>query len=245
MIFAKLVDLYAGYGFQIRSSMSPFLLTKISNSPAEDGTFTYAIKDGVNIGHSGGGISLSEVALMEDIGQVYAPKRIFAIGCSFGWSTLALAMAMPGAKIVAIDIGLGMGKDGLALTNRIATEKSYNVTGVLGASPADVPAAVASHLDGPVDMVFIDADHTNEAQSADFEGILPFCAPDAVFVFHDVVVCQMLDSFKAIAAKMPGHKPRILTRTASGMGILVPHGKLPELHRVLDAYCDPFGVVPV
>ena len=64
MIFAKLVDLYASYGFQIRSSMSPFLLSKISNSPAEDGTFTYAIKDGVNIGHSGGGISGSEVSLV-------------------------------------------------------------------------------------------------------------------------------------------------------------------------------------
>ena len=63
----------------------------------------------MRIRHSGGGISLSEVALMEDIGQVYAPKRIFAIGCSFGWSTLALAMAMPKAKIVAIDIGLGIG----------------------------------------------------------------------------------------------------------------------------------------
>jgi predicted O-methyltransferase YrrM len=245
MISAKLVDLYASYGFQIRSSMSPFLLTKISNSPAEDGTFTYAIKDGVNIGHSGGGISLSEVALMEDIGQVYAPQRVFAIGCSFGWSTLALAMAMPKAKIVAIDIGLGMGKDGLELTNRIATERNYNVTDVLGASPADVPATVAAHLDGPVDMVFIDADHTNEAQTADFEGILPFCAPDAVFVFHDVMVCQMLDSFRAIAARLPGHKARILTRTASGMGVLAPSGKLPELHHILDIYCDPFGVVAV
>lgn len=245
MIFVKLVDLYARYGFQIRSSMSPFLLSKISNSPAEDGTFTYAIKDGVNIGHSGGGISLSEVALMEDIGQVYAPRRIFAIGCSFGWSTLALAMAMPKAKIVAIDIGLGMGKEGLALTNRIATENGFDVTGVLGASPVDVPAAVAAHLDGPVDMVFIDADHTNEAQSADFAGILPFCAPDAVFVFHDVMVCQMLPSFKEIAAQLPGHKPRILTRTASGIGVLVPKDKLPELHHILDVYSDPFGVIPV
>lgn len=245
MLFVELVELYARYGFQIRSSISPFMLTKISNSPADDGTFTYAIKDGVNIGHSGGGISLSEVSLVEAVGKVYAPKRIFAIGCSFGWSTLALAKAMPAAKIVAIDIGLGMGREGLELTNRIAKENGYNVTGVLGASPTDVPATVKTHLDGPVDMVFIDADHSNEAQTADFEGILPFCAPDAVFVFHDVVVCQMLDSFKAIAAKMPGHKARILTRTASGMGVLTPHGKLPDLNRVLDAYCDPFGVVPV
>lgn len=245
MLFVDLVEIYARYGYTIRSSISPFLLKSISASPAEDGTFTYAIKDGVNIGHSGGGVSLSEVALIEDMGRVYAPRRIFAIGCSFGWSTLALAKAMPGAKIVAIDIGLGMGRDGLELTNRIARENGLDVTGVLGASPADVPATVTAHLDGPIDMVFIDADHTDAAQTADFEGIRPFCAADAVYVFHDVMVCNMLDSFKGIAARMPGHRPRILTRTASGMGTLVPHDAHAPLHRILDAYCDPFGVVTV
>jgi predicted O-methyltransferase YrrM len=245
MLFVDLVELYGRYGYTIRSSISPFLLKSISVNPAEDGTFTYAIKDGLNIGHSGGGISLSEVALLEDIGKVYRPSRIFAIGCSFGWSTIALAKAIPGARIVAIDVGLGMGKEGLALTNRIAAEHGLAVTGVLGASPGDVPAAVERHLDGPVDMVFVDADHTNEAQTADFLGIQPFCAADAVYVFHDVMVCNMLDSFKAIAARMPGHRPRILTRTASGMGTLVPRDAHAPLHRILDAYCDPFGMVAV
>jgi hypothetical protein len=245
VLFVKLIDLYAKYGFQIRSSISPFLLTKLSNRVEEDGTFTYAIKEGSNIGCSGGGISLSEVALVEDIGAVYSPKRIFAIGCSFGWSTFALSLAMPGAKIVAIDIGLGLGKEGLALTNRIAGENNMPVIGVLGASPDDVPATFGAHFNAPIDMVFIDADHTNEAQTADFEGIRPFCAPDAVYMFHDVMVCKMLESFKTIAASMPCHKPRILTRTASGIGILTPRDSHRELHKVLDAYCDPFGVVAV
>jgi len=245
MLFVKLVELYGRYGYTIRSSISPFLLSKISNNPAEDGTFTYAIKEGVNIGHSGGGISLSEVSLFEDIGQVYSPKRVYCVGCSFGWSTLAIAMAMPGAKIVALDIGLGMGKEGLALTNRIASENGFDVTGVLGASPKDTGGALAAHFDGPPDMVFIDADHTNEAQTADFLGARPHCTPDTVYVFHDVMVCQMLDSFREIAAQLPDHKPRILSRTASGMGFLVPKGKFPDLHRILDAYCDPVGAVAV
>jgi hypothetical protein len=156
MLFVKLVGLYGRYGFTIRSSISPFLLTKLSLNSAEDGTFTYAFREGSNIGNLGGGISMSEVALIEDVGQVYAPKRIFAIGCSFGWSTLALALAMPNAKIVAIDIGMGNGKEGLALTNQIAKENGLNVTGILGASPDDLAATVAAHLDGPIDMVFIE-----------------------------------------------------------------------------------------
>jgi predicted O-methyltransferase YrrM len=245
MLFVDLVELYARYGFAIRSSISPFLLTKLSNSPADDGTFTYAIRDGVNIGHSGGGISLSEVAFLEDLGRVYRPRRIFAIGCSFGWSTIALAKAMPGARVTAIDIGLGMGKDGLALTNRIAGENRLAVTAVLGASPGDVPKIVAAHLDGPVDLVFIDADHTDEAQLADFEGIVPHCAPDAVYLFHDVMVCHMLESFKRIAAAMPGHAPRILSRTASGMGTLVPRDMSADVHRIFEAYCDPFGRISI
>jgi predicted O-methyltransferase YrrM len=245
MLFVKLVELYGRYGFSIRSSISPFLLTKLSLNSAEDGTFTYAFREGTNIGNLGGGINMSEVALIEDIGQVCAPKRIFAIGCSFGWSTLALALAMPEAKIVAIDIGMGNGKEGLALTNQIARENGFDVTGILGASPDDLAATVAAHFDAPIDMVFIDADHTNEAQSKDFFGIRPHCAADAVYMFHDVMVCQMLPSFKEIAAAAPTHKARVLTRTASGIGILAPKDSHAELHRVLDAYCDPYGAVPV
>jgi predicted O-methyltransferase YrrM len=245
MLFVKLVELYGRYGFTIRSSMSPFLLTKLSLNSAEDGTFTYAFREGTNIGNLGGGINMSEVGLIEDIGQVYTPKRIFAIGCSFGWSTLALALAMPKAKIVAIDIGMGNGKEGLALTNQIARENGFDVTGVLGSSPGDLAATVAQHFDAPIDMVFIDADHTNEAQSADFAGIRPHCASDALYMFHDVMVCQMLPSFKAIAASMPTHKPRVLSRTASGIGILAPLDGNAALHGVLDAYCDPYGAIPV
>jgi predicted O-methyltransferase YrrM len=245
MLFVKLVDLYGRYGFKIRSSMSPFLLTKLSLNSAEDGTFTYAFREGTNIGNLGGGINMSEVGLIEDIGQVYTPKRIFAIGCSFGWSTLALAMAMPKAKIVAIDIGMGNGKEGLALTNQIAQENGFDVTGVLGSSPGDLAATVAAHFAEPIDMVFVDADHTNEAQNADFAGIRPHCAPDALYMFHDVMVCQMLPSFKSIAAAMPTHKPRVLSRTASGIGILAPLDGSPALHGVLDAYCDPYGAIPI
>jgi predicted O-methyltransferase YrrM len=245
MLFVKLVELYGRYGFTIRSSISPFLLAKLSLNSAEDGTFTYAFREGMNIGNLGGGINMSEVALIEDIGQVLAPKRIFAIGCSFGWSTLALAMAMPKAKIVAIDIGMGNGKEGLALTNQIAGENGFDVTGVLGASPDDLAATVVAHFDAPIEMVFIDADHTNEAQSKDYFAIRPHCTRDAVFLFHDVMVCQMLPSFKEIAAATPTHKARVLTRTASGIGILAPKDSHAELHRVLDAYCDPYGAVPV
>jgi predicted O-methyltransferase YrrM len=245
MLFVKLVELYGRYGFTIRSSISPFLLTKLSLNSAEDGTFTYAFREGTNIGNLGGGINMSEVALIEDIGQVLAPTRIFAIGCSFGWSTLALAMAMPKAKIVAIDIGMGNGKEGLALTNQIARENGFDVTGVLGSSPDDLAATVAAHFDAPIDMVFIDADHTNEAQSKDFFGIRPHCTQDAVDMFHDVMVCQMLPSFKEIAAATPTHKARVLTRTASGIGVVAPKDSHADLHRVLDAYCDPYGTVPV
>lgn len=143
------------------------------------------------------------------------------------------------------DIGMGNGKEGLALTNQIARENGFDATGVLGASPGDLAAAVAAHFDAPLDMVFIEADHTNEAQSEDFFGIRPHCTADAVFMFHDVMVCQMLPSFEEIAAAPPTHKARVLARTASGIGILAPKDSHGELHRVLDAYCDPYGAVPV
>jgi hypothetical protein len=73
MLFGRLVELHGRFGFTIRSSISPFLLTKLSLNSAEDGTFTYAFREGTNTGNLGGGINMSGVALIEDIGHVLAP----------------------------------------------------------------------------------------------------------------------------------------------------------------------------
>lgn len=245
MLFARLVEVYESQGISIRSSISPFFLPKISSHPDTDGTFTYLIDQGRNLSHAGGGISMSEVALIEDLGQLIAPRRIFGIGCSFGWSTIALALAFPNAKIKVIDVGTGEGVRGAEFTNRLARERGLNVVAKIAGSPEGVAPAIAEAFDGPVDFVFIDADHNDKAQYADFNAVRPYCAPDAVYLFHDVVLCGMTESFIQIWKDLGAtYRPRLLTRTASGMGIVTPVASDPRLDRVLDAYVDRYALQP-
>lgn len=245
MLFAKLVDIYQKAGFAIRSSISPFMLTKISNVSHEDGTFTYIVKDGANYGAHGGGISMSEVYLIDSLAAAFKPATVFGIGCSFGWSSVALAVANPAAKVVAIDIAEGTSAPGLDLTNQIALHHGLNLKGLIGRSPEDVPAIVERELGGRIDLVFIDADHTDVAQYADFRAVAPYCHPGTVYLFHDVYICQTTASFKRIAAEMVTHDGVVLTRTASGIGALIPKSATAELRAAITAFADPFCVVPL
>lgn len=40
----------------------------------------------------------------------------------------------------------------------------------------------------PVDLIFIDGEHTDSAAQADFEAALHFAAPDAIIIFHDAPI---------------------------------------------------------
>lgn len=245
MVFLDLLDIYEAEGFQVRSSISPFLLKTIVNSADQDGTCTYIHKEGANWGASGGGISMSEVYFFETIAFHKPAKRVFGIGCSFGWSTLALALCHPGAKVVAIDIGTGTSASGLETTNRAAARHGLNVKAIIAASPEGVAPVVAAEFDGPIDLVFVDAYHSDAAQLADFEAVRPFLAQDAVVLFHDVYVCSMMESFREIARRMPDHEARVLSRTASGIGALVPKAGPEGLRRAVAAFVDPFAPLPV
>src|SRR5436190_10324066 len=123
MLFAKLLALYEGRGFKVRTSLSPFLFHLPSISPLDwktDPFFTYIEADGQI--SEGGGIHLTELVFLEGLCAALKPRRIFAVGVSYGWSSLALALANPDAKVVAIDLaGHPSTRLGLDLTRRIAT----------------------------------------------------------------------------------------------------------------------------
>jgi predicted O-methyltransferase YrrM len=245
MLFSRLVELYENQGLGVRSSISPFFVKKISHQPDEDGIFTYLIAQGRNVAYMGGGINMSEVGLLEDIGRLIEPRRIFGIGCSFGWSTIALALAFPKAKVVAIDAGWGEGVRGVEFTNHLARAHGLNVVARIASSPEGVAPTIAEEFDGPVDFVFIDADHTDKAQYADFQAVFPHCAPDAVYLFHDVLLCGMSESFARIGQDLgTAYRSRLLTRTSSGIGTLTRADGDPRLERLLDTYIDRYALQP-
>lgn len=178
------------------------------------------------------GLSLYEIMFMEPLGGFIDPKSILVIGNAHGWSTIALALIFPKAKIVAIDPDEG----GVELTNRLAKANGLSIEVVTAYSPGGVKPACAAHLESDVDLTLIDALHTNEAIKVDFGAAAEVSAENAVYLFHDVINWRMTAGLKDIQ-QTSGLNARILTRTPSGMAAVYREIS-PEFQAYLDCFTD-------
>lgn len=167
------------------------------------------------------GLALQEIMFLEPLGGMLSPKNILVVGNALGWSTVALSLIFPDARVVAIDPD----QEGNDLTNRIAEAGGLNMRAVEGFSPGDVKSVVARHLDGPPELFLIDAVHTSEAIVEDFAVCQAVGAPDSFYLFHDVINCGLVDGVNRIRATS-GLTVRVLTRTPSGMAVAYP--KVPQ-----------------
>lgn len=206
-ILPKLIAMYRAEGFEPLTGYNPYHFGGWMDAP-----FTKFIKGNTLYGFAG--LALQEVMMLEGLRDILQPKNILVIGNAHGWSTLALSLIFPNAKVVAVDPG----EDGNGVTNEIAKKAGLTVRVVAGKSPQDVPRACAEHLDGKADLVLIDAVHTNEAMVVDYFACAPHANENAIWFFHDVINWKMTGAFQAIREKA-GLKGRILTRTPSGMAV--------------------------
>ena len=108
----------------------------------------------------GGGIAFAELAFLEHLFAVIYPRRLFVVGNAFGWSTLALGILNPDARIVAIDFcPTEVEEEGLAFTNEMGARLDFDVRARKGKSPDGVAAIVDAELGGKVDFALIDGWH--------------------------------------------------------------------------------------
>ena len=225
-ILPRLIALYRATGHEPLTGYNPYHFENYMDAP-----FTKFVKDNSITGCAG--LALQEVMFLEHFANYLSPKNILAIGNAHGWSTIALSLIFPDAKVVAIDpVTVGN-----TLTNQIAANAKLNVAAVDGYSPQDVSRIGAEHFEGAVDLVLIDAIHTNEAVLVDFAACKPLGHKDTVYVFHDVINWRLVDAIHKIKAEhgLTGH---ILTRTPSGMAVLwndVP----PAFEEYISAFCEP------
>lgn len=221
----QLFRIYESAGFRPMTGFSPYHFSNWMDAP-----FTFFLKEKQI--HGCGGLSVFEILVLERFNCYLDPQRIFVIGNAMGWSTLALALAFPKAKVVAIDPDTG----GLEVTQRLADQNGLNVTALAGCSPQDVPDRVGKHLDGKIDLCLVDAIHTNEAILQDVPAVHGYLTPGAVIVMHDVINWQMTQGFNALRQllKLEG---KILTRTPSGVGVLY-HKISAEFEQYLDCFSD-------
>lgn len=251
-LFPELVRLCERHDVQVLSSVAPMLWVKFATDTSRplidmpnDRLFSYLIADG-KFCSGGGGLHMSEIYLLECLAYVFDPRRIFIIGNAYGWSTLAMALAFPDARVVAIDSGQSPGSvAGIDWTNKVAHSEGLNAKAVFGSSPVDVARIADDHLGGGPDLVLIDGEHTEHQQAVDFDACKRVAAPECVYLFHDVINWNLGAGLSAvIEANKAAHYGELLTRTASGMGVLYPHELAPRLDNTLRAFIDALAFVP-
>lgn len=206
-ILPNLIALYRRFGYEPVTGYNSYHFHNYMNAP-----FTGFLKDGRFYGSYG--LALQEVMFLEHFRDYLQPRSILVIGNAYGWSTLALALIFPGARVVAIDPF----QDGNALTNALARANGLDAIAVDGHSPVDVAAVAAAHLPGPLDLCLIDAVHDGESIQRDFAACLPLLDARGVVLFHDVINWGLVEAFNRIRAQ-PGVEGMVLTRTPSGMAV--------------------------
>lgn len=132
------------------------------------------------------------VPLLQDV-RTLNPQAVLEIGTHRG-GTLYLwtRLAQPTAILISIDLPRGRFGGGyspfrIPLYRRFARDrqKLYLLRADSHASStlAETKRLLAGH---PVDLLFIDGDHTYEGVKKDWEMYSPLVRPDGLIVFHDV-----------------------------------------------------------
>src|SRR5262245_20830242 len=233
-VFPRLLKAYRRHGLLVRTGLNPLYFAD------PDAGFTHFFRDHRTPLNVGGGLAPIEIHFLEDLfAGRYSPRNVLIIGNAFGWSTLALGLMLPRARVVAIDAGLegDAPAEGADLTRRVAAEEGVDVRVVDALSPRDLPRVVKAEFDRPLDFVLVDGLHTNEQLARDFNAAASLSADSCVFLFHDVLHWHMVAGFDGLPVGS-GRERRLLTRCASGMGIVFP-STLDHLAReAIEAYCD-------
>lgn len=120
-----------------------------------------------------GGAFLSFVVGMKQ------PRRVLEIGTFTGWSSIAMASALPpGGTLVTCDVN----GETSAIARRYAEEAGVADRIEYRLGPA---AETLRSLEGPFDLVFIDADKS--AYVDYYEGVLPKLADDGVILVDNTL----------------------------------------------------------
>ena len=124
------------------------------------------------------------------------PRRVLEIGTFTGWSSIAMASALPpGGTIVSCDLN----EETTAVARRYAEEAGVADRIDYRLGPA---LELITQLDGPFDLVFIDA--WKQDYVAYYEAVLPLLADDGVILADNTLadgrVFESTDSSSYVAA---------------------------------------------
>jgi predicted O-methyltransferase YrrM len=120
--------------------------------------------------------------------EALRPEHCYIIGNAFGFSSAYIADVMKrcgGKSCVTLDNqSEGAGQKCAAIAQGLsdALELGAILRNKKGSAPEDIARTAEQ---AKYDLIFIDGLHRHPQVTHDLEGVLPYCAPETVVVFHD------------------------------------------------------------
>lgn len=129
----------------------------------------------------------SEITRLLDILRQDPPRYICEIGTASGGTLFLLTkVCRPDALLLSVDLGLSFER--CLLHARFASQKQRIVSIRGDSRTPQTLARVQSLLNGhPLDLLFIDGDHSYAGVKSDFANYSPLVRPGGLIVLHDIV----------------------------------------------------------
>jgi predicted O-methyltransferase YrrM len=138
------------------------------------------------LAHGVASLRLDEAAFLYRLVRSEDPATVVEIGRFRGGSTLLMAAALDRGVVHSYDIETRQGRPGADLDAQlVAALERYGLAGrvdlhVADSRTADPPAA-------PIDVLFVDGDHSEAGVRADVDHWSPHLTPGGHLLFHDAV----------------------------------------------------------
>ena len=178
-------------------ALAPWLAARLRHGSRRRGDSLRALVDLVR-GTPSGLLGIRPLQVAEELAGLLErlaaeqPRRLLEIGTARGGTLFALCRAAaPDALLVSLDLPWGSGGGYRpwreALYSRFGTGRQ-RVVPLRGDSGARATRdRVAAVLDGPLDFLLIDGDHSYEGARRDWELYAPLVRPGGLIAFHDIV----------------------------------------------------------
>lgn len=205
-IFSQLYTRYKKLGFEIYGSYSPFLKLKRPSN--------YVVKKN-KLMCTSGGITNDEMFIMYSIMSSLKPKNILIIGNGYGISTLFVSLILKNSKVIVIE---KYRTEGITVTNKLLKGlKNKHI--VKASTPEDLEKTIKKYFKNKLDMILVDAVHTNKVQTKEFEIYEKFLSSNSIVFFHDIISCNLFKSYHFLKKKYKNFYFVNLNKSSNGIGI--------------------------
>lgn len=223
-LFAEIYNRYKKLGFDIYGGYSPFLKVQRPSN--------YVVKQ-KQLMCTSGGIANDEMFIIYPTLLTLKPKNILVIGNAYGISTLFVSLSLKTSKVVALD---KYRTKGIAITKKLL-KGIKNKYVIKGSTPEDLEKIIKKYFNNKLDMVFVDAVHTNEYQTKEFLIYEKYLSKNSIVFFHDVISCNLLKSFIFLKNKYKNYSFQLLNKSSNGLAICMKK----KSYKLLENYFNYFS----